>query len=184
MSISIRKILLMAVFIGLAAGVWQEADAQTRRARERIEMLKKMKMLDVLNLDEKTAEQFIIKYNASENKVEKLREQLHSAMKDLRYALHQDQHDAEIKKLTDKLLELNKKTDHAVQEKAENIRKILSVNEFARYVLFEVRFHKELREMLFRHRRENMMERRENMMGPPDDMGPGRDRPGHPDRGR
>jgi Spy/CpxP family protein refolding chaperone len=151
---------MLVIAAGLAGAACRTADAQAPRAKERIEMFKKMKMLDFLDLDEKSSEKFLIKYNAGENKIENLREQFSDALKDLRYALRKEKDEEELEKLSSKIIDLQQKVDQAVINKAKSIKEVLSAEEFSRYLLFEAKFHKELRDAIFHRGRKMMRDRR------------------------
>ncbi len=116
--------------------------------RGRLEQFKKLKLIETLDLDDKTAEKFFVVYNNGSNKVEQSKEELDAALTDLYQALESDADEAQIKVKTDVALVKHEATLKAVSEMMTSVRKVLSADQFARYIIFEARFHKEIRRQI------------------------------------
>ncbi|MCX7880315.1 MAG: hypothetical protein N2517_06615 [Ignavibacteria bacterium] len=147
MSNSNVKALILVVFAFILA--LQEAFAQPAiRARERVSEFKKLKLLDILELDEKTSEKFLAKYNAQEKVVKEKHEKLQENMLDLEYLLRKKASKDEIAKQTQKVLDAQKDFANAMFDLQKEIRGILDDIQFAKFILFENRFRTELQRMI------------------------------------
>ena len=77
-------IVLIAVFFAFSS---TNTFAQRNiKAKERIEQVKKVKLLEVLELDEKAADKFLAKYTAWENKIKDKREANETSFVQIRIA--------------------------------------------------------------------------------------------------
>lgn len=115
---------------------------------KRLQQIKKMKMLDELNLNEETGDKFLLKYNAWENKLEETHEEFSIATKELRLAIDKNADDATLSEKTSKFIELQEKLHKIQQDKMQDMKEILTKEEFARYIIFEVEFHRRIKELM------------------------------------
>ncbi len=144
-----KPVVFLALILCLIAVEVSGLSAQSAsRARERLEQFKKLKLIETLDLDDKTAEKFFVVYNNGSNKVEQTKEELDAALTDLYQALEADAGEAQIKVKTDFALVKHEATLKAVSEMMTSVRKVLSPDQFARYIIFEARFHKEVRRQI------------------------------------
>lgn len=135
-------------------------EAQPRKAMERIDQLKKIKMLDVLDLDEETSSKFLVKYTAAEKNIQEKQKQLEELQMKLHEKLKAKASDDELQKLNDELFRKHEEMHKAILDKFRSIRDILPEEKFSTYLLFEARFHKELRKLLFKFRDDRRDKRR------------------------
>ena len=117
------------------------------RAHERLELIKKMKMLEILDLDEKTGEKFLLKYNTAEDKVKKIGDEVRQISDDLADAIEKKDKSKTIS-LTNTLIEKQKQFFDAQIEKLNSLKNVLSEEQFAKYVLFENQFPQMIRKFL------------------------------------
>lgn len=143
----IRSIIIAFVFVITFSTI--EVVAQPAfKAKERMRQMKKMKLLDILVLTEEEADKFIIKYNAWENKVDAQREEVDKASDELFEAIKNESDDEELQKLSAKLLATQEKFFALQMEKFKAMKEILSSENYAKYLVFEDRFIKELGRMM------------------------------------
>jgi hypothetical protein len=136
------------------------------KAKERIKQMKKMKLLDILQLSEEEADKFIVKYSAWENKVEAQREEIDKISDELFELLKKESSTDEIQKQSAKLLSAQEKFFSVQMEKLKSMKDILSPLNYAKLLVFEDRFIKELGK--------RMMERKGDGTGGPGGRGRGR----------
>jgi len=128
-----------------------EMDAQPKgKPKERIKQIKKMKLLEVLKLSEEEADKFLVRYTSWENKIEDQKEILDKTSDDLFEALKDDASIDEIMKLSQKLLTENEKFTNMQIDKLKAMKEILDDKNYAKYLVFEDRFFKELSEMMMK----------------------------------
>ncbi len=142
-----KKMLLFVVLIGFA--ISSNAISQPAEfARERMETLKLVKILEILDLKEDEADKFIGKYKSLEKAVKDKSDKLEILNDELRLALKKDANDKEIKELTDKFLVVQNEFFMANMEKLKSMQSFLNQQNYAKFLIFEMNFHKKLRNML------------------------------------
>ena len=122
------------------------------KAKDRISTMKKIKLLEVLNLDEEKASRFIAKFSAWEKKIEAQHDMVEEAGEDLSKALNKDNNESEIVKLTDVYLKEKGKMLNLTNEMNDDFKTFLGPVNFAKYLIFEERFRQEIGRALFEHR--------------------------------
>ncbi|MBI5324762.1 MAG: hypothetical protein HZB41_05735 [Ignavibacteriae bacterium] len=139
---SIIYLLVLTLSLGLVAA--QPAN----KAKERIAMMKKMKLLEILNLDEQNSEKFLIKYTIYEKKVDEQRMAVDAVADELGEAIKKDASKDEIANLTDKLINSQSKLNEVYLEKLRAFKTVLEPKEYAKFLVFESKFMKELQKIL------------------------------------
>jgi len=111
---------------------------------QKIENMKKMKLLEFLDLNEDQADKFLVKYTIGskavmENmkKADELSDKLKDAMKD-------NSGSKEAISLADELVKTQKAIDNAKGQLMDNMKSILPPEKFTKYVYFESNFQKEV----------------------------------------
>ncbi len=159
-----NSIIVLFLMIAFTSSYAFAQPVNSEKATQRIMAMKKVKLLEILNLSEDKADKFLVKYNASENKVMSLSEQIDNATNELRQVLDaKTAKVSEIKQKTDAILKLQDELYSAMTEKVKGMQSILSEEEFAKYILFERKFSDELR----RHIMERPNRCRQNDNAPP-----------------
>lgn len=142
------KYQLNKIIISLLAIVFLfSIDAKSQpnpRAYEQLKQFKKIKMLEILDLDEGTAEKFLVKYTANEKKVEEKKKQLDDAVGDLENSIKNVASKDEISKKTDKVLQLTQEFQKLIDESLQAMKSILNEVQYAKYIIFEHRFRGEV----------------------------------------
>ncbi|MGA2298984.1 MAG: hypothetical protein ABSG15_15675 [FCB group bacterium] len=149
MWILIRKNLILAACLLFAVTSISFAQP-ANKAKERISMMKKMKLLEILNLDEAQADKFITQYTSWEKKMEEQRNAVDKASQDLGKSIKGDASNDEISKKSDVLIETQTKLQGIYFDKLKAMKSILNTKEYGKYLVFEDRFMKELQRILFK----------------------------------
>ena len=126
------------------------------KAIERINSLKKVKLLEVLELKEDEADKFLVKYNGYEKDIQDKMKALEDKTIDLHQALNSKSKDLE--KITNDYIALKSDLDNTVNKKLSDLKNYLTPEQYAKYLLFERNFHEELRKSVMRQ----MNQRRKN----------------------
>jgi len=113
-------------------------------------MMKKMKLIEILNLDEQSSEKFLVKYSTYEKKVEEQRMAVDAVADELGAAIKKDASKDDIANLTDKLINTQSKLSDAYLEKLKAFKSVLEPKEYAKFLVFESKFMKELQGILLR----------------------------------
>ena len=112
---------------------------KVHRSKERMDMIKKLKLLEILELDETTADKFLVKYSFYEKKKEEHYQAMQKAKEELELAL-QDKSKEVIVEKTNKLVALTEEKHKLFLEKLKDMKSILSETEYAKYLLFDHSF--------------------------------------------
>jgi Spy/CpxP family protein refolding chaperone len=111
---------------------------------QKIENMKKMKLLEYLDLNEDQADKFLVKYSAGSKvimdnmkKADDLSDKLKDAMKD-------NSGSKEAVALADELMKAQKSIDDAKAQLMDNMKALLPAEKFTKFVYFEANFQKEV----------------------------------------
>lgn len=141
-------LIIAFVFIGINAG---EVFAQPGpKAIKRIQQVKKMKLLDELEIDDKQADKFIIKYTAWDDKIIAMKDQIDIARKELDLSIQKKEDKNELMKKANKFLETMTEMNKLIQEKNYDMRSVLTEEQYAKFLIFEDRFMHDLQKTMFR----------------------------------
>ncbi len=144
------KVLLTIAFFAIMLNVaYSGPNMPPPKAMEKIETMKKMKLLEILDLKEDDANKFLVKFDALEKQVNEKHKALEETIKNLGQAVH-DSNSKDVEKLTDEFLQKKKDLDNAIDNKFSSIRQLLPSDKFAKYIIFERRFQEELRKAVMK----------------------------------
>jgi len=145
------SVLLALLMIALTPSVsfaQRDRGPNPEKLRERISDLRKVKLLDVLDLQGEQVEKFFAVYNSFENKIESAKEAVDRSSRDLQKAIGNDASDAELQRLTKDLRDKIKGIEQLIEDRFDESRKVLTTQQYAQYVVFEARFREELQQMI------------------------------------
>lgn len=120
------------------------------RAKERITEFKKLKLLEVLDLDEQTSNKFLSKYNSTEKLIGEKREKLHDAILDLEYLLRKKAKNEDIQKQSQIVMDEQRNLMNTMFEQQKELKSVLNEEQFAKYLIFENRFRGEIQKFLIK----------------------------------
>lgn len=132
-----------------------------RMAQERIMQMKKMKLLEILDLNEEQSDKFLVKYTIWEKKLKAQNNKIDKMSDDLFELLQNNGSKSKIMKLSDEIIKQRNVFSKMQIEKLKDFKSLLSKKNFAKLLVFENRFLKELGRMMmrFRGRKGRMRER-------------------------
>jgi hypothetical protein len=144
----LKKTSIVLLLLVISYGFAQSQPAN--KAKERISMMKKMKLMEILNLNEDEAEKFLAKYTVYEKKVDEQRMAVDKAADELSKALKKDASKDDIAKMTDNLMDNQVKLNEVYIDKLKAFKSVLDTKEYAKFLVFESKFMKELQGILLR----------------------------------
>lgn len=145
---NLKTVLLIGIVFSLAFG-YVFAQKPPMKALERIQSIKKVKLLEVLELSEAESDKFLVKYNEYEKNVLDKYRKLEESSQELHKAIINEDY-KNIDKLNENYMNANKELNQAIQDKYENVKKLLPKEKFAKYLIFERQFQNELRKQIFK----------------------------------
>lgn len=131
---------------------------QIEKVRMRIETLRMWRLTEALNLDEKTSAQvfpLISKYNKKRAEME---QSLRNGMMELKESL-KEKREGNLKNIIDKLEEDHKALRRIKEEEWAELKRILTIEQQARYILFQHKFEREIRKIIAEAREKRRSER-------------------------
>jgi len=149
---SITKTLLLA-FAGLAMCIVtvnaQDAELPVQgKAAERVEQYKKIRMMEVLGLDEQTSIKFFARYNKNLEVMKDLRQKQVQALARIQNLRKVKASDNEYGKVVADLRSLEDQVNQAKSKYIDDLKDVLTNKQLAEYLVFELRFQQNLRDLV------------------------------------
>lgn len=159
-----KRIIILSMITVFTLSALSTAQPQGERWRdmmgpERIEKYKKMRLLEVLELQEESAVRFNAKYNLHEDKIRETRKSLDSIQDKLEKILRKSMEQYKQQKFSEKQIkelqylieqiETNRFDINREEERfSKELRELFSPEQLAKYYLFQRNFEQELREAI------------------------------------
>ena len=141
----------------------QLTDAQPKHNRlfgppDKIKELEKVKLLEVLDMDEETTLKFFTRRNEHLKKMEELNKSCDDELSKIEEKIKssENENDPEFIKLVDDYLAEQDKFNAERRVFLNSVKDILTPIQLAKLVVFEQRFREEIREILYRDKRKGM----------------------------
>ncbi len=151
----VRRASLLCAFVLMAICAAQNAPAQLPpKANERIELLNRTRLTDLLYLNEQDAEKFFAKYDQQQKKVEEAREQLRGAVAELERSVQKKSDD--IPRKSETVFEKQTALNSAIIEKIRAMKSMLTDEQYGKLVVFEHNFPLQLQKMLMKRAKKQM----------------------------
>ena len=157
-----KQLLGLVLALLVFAGFQNNAVGQRRRfdpgmggpAPERLDKFRKMRLVEVLKLNEDDAVRFFVKQNLHEETQRGLMKSRNDLLDDIEDVVKDNEEKGEVQKLTDQVLSVDQKIFNERQRYQEEIRKLLSPEQFAKFLLFERNFGRQVKDALEEMRQE------------------------------
>ncbi len=142
-----KRVIIFVIALFLMTNFYTPAQPNPR-AMEQLKQFKKIKLLEILDLDEATAEKFLVKHNANEKKIEEKKKQMDEAVQDLENSLKNAAPKDEITKKTEKVLQITQEFQKLIDESLQSMKPILNEVQYAKYIIFEHKFRGEVQKAI------------------------------------
>ena len=126
----------------------QAQSGDNDRPLRKIEQFKKMKLLEVLDLDEAAANTFLAKYDKWEKQIIQLMQARSEMAMDMKIRLERKAPDSELTSLLDSLVETSKKYEDTKFAMFADMRSVLTPRQAVKFSLFEMQFQRKLHESI------------------------------------
>ncbi|MEK6692139.1 MAG: hypothetical protein AABY44_01780 [Nitrospirota bacterium] len=131
---------------------------QMEKVRKRIETLRMWRLTEALNLDEKTSTQVFPLVGKYDKKRAEIEQSLRGSMKELRKSL-KEKREGNLKSILDKIEENHKALQRIKEEEWAELKNVLTVEQQARFVIFQQEFEREIRKVIAEAREKRRSER-------------------------
>lgn len=116
-----------------------------RKALKKIEQLEKVKLIEMLDLNENTSVRFFARRNEHQQKMRDIFEEREKIINELKNAIDNNSgNDSYYKDQVNKLLELENKMNSERENFYNSLSSILTPNQLAKYAVFEFMFRREI----------------------------------------
>lgn len=125
---------------------------------QRIEQLEKIKLIEILNLDEETAIRFFTRRRDNQMKVKEILDQRDAAINELENEIKNGSqtNDAFYKDQVNKLISLESRITSERENFVKSLSDLLTPLQIAKLIVFESKFRREVRETLMKRGRDLM----------------------------
>jgi Spy/CpxP family protein refolding chaperone len=155
-----KRIAVIMVFCLLATGTVvaapgayaqfpedEPSSAKREQIRKRIETLRMWKLTEELDLDEKTSAKLFPVISKYDKQRAKLQHTIRTDMRELSKAVQSDK-DADYQGMLDRLEKNHKEMQRIEDDEMKELKTILTVKQQAQYLLFHMKFKREIRRMI------------------------------------
>jgi hypothetical protein len=130
-------------------GVAQESEPAVQgKAAERVEQFKKIRMMEMMGMDEQTSIKFFARYNKNAEAMKDLRQQQIKALGQIQALRKAKASENEYGKVINELRSLEDQVSQTKSKYLDDLRDVLTNKQLAEYLVFELRFQQNLRELV------------------------------------
>lgn len=151
-----KILLLLFLILGFTANGLSETQAdsdkpptkeQMEKVRKRVATLKMWKLTKALDLDEKTSAQFFPLVNRYDKKRAEIENAMRDGIRELQESL-KEKREGQLKDILERLEQNHKNLQRINEEEREELKKILTVEQKAKFVIFQHEFNREMKRII------------------------------------
>ncbi len=139
--------LILAIFTFIFTAPLVQAQ-RPHKANERVKMLKRTRLADILYLNGSEADKFFAKYDQLQMQADAMRKELREAVATLERATQKKSDD--LNKKTEEVFEKQTAYNNAIIDKIRALKSLLTDEQYAKLVIFEHNFPLHLQKMLIK----------------------------------
>ncbi|HED05760.1 MAG TPA: hypothetical protein ENI61_03645 [Ignavibacteria bacterium] len=151
-----KKVFVFVLLLSfISASAFAQMHRRMNEVRKKIEDLEKIKLLDVLHLDEPTMLKFFLRRDNYQRQIMQLNKSQEGVLQQMELQLETKNGKKNVRlinKLINKYLSIQEKIADKRAEFIKSVSDILTPNQIAKYLIFEKKFKEELRNLFFRNR--------------------------------
>jgi hypothetical protein len=143
-----KTFVILTLVFSSAMLMAQELPPFRGPAAERVEQYKKMRMMEVLKLDEETSLRFFARYNRHQEELKGLGGKRDSLLQVLESYVNRNTSDAEYDRVFKSMAALGNELGRSREKFLQELKEIFTNKQIAEYLVFERRFYESLREIM------------------------------------
>ncbi len=149
--IFIIPILILLIF--QSAAYSQFDGSRFKKVREKIAQLEKIKLIDVLNMDENTTLKFFARRNQYQNKTDSLMNTENQLIDDMDSSIKSgDKSDGYYREQITKYFRVQDEIIKSRRDFIRSLNDLLSEEQIAKYIVFEKKFREDIRNLILKQR--------------------------------
>jgi hypothetical protein len=125
-----------------------EGDPRGPKGREKVDQLRKMKLIETLGLDEEKSVRFISRFSKHQEQIRALYLERGTMVDNLEEAIKESR-ESEYSKLIEGMFSIERKILDARIDFIKNLDDLLSKEQQAKFLVFERNFNRDLRDIIF-----------------------------------
>ncbi len=157
--------MILVVLIVMSLTLYSQSDDKKKSTRhsKKYEQLEKIKLLEILNLDEESSIKFFVRRNQSREKIHQLINDLNTVYSELETLLETEKESKSkyYDLLIEKALSIDKKIIEEKYYSLKSLSDILTKEQIAKVILFDRNFKKDVRNLLLERGRKKILEKKQ-----------------------
>jgi len=152
-----KIILLLMIIFTISITAQRHPGLGKNRNKNRIDELEKVKLIEILNMDEESTLKFFARRNQFKKNTDKKIEERDNLLENFEQVILENEVDDEsfYRKSVQDILKIEEDLVNGRKEFINSLDDILTEQQIAKLVVFEFKFRKNIRDMLFKHRRKS-----------------------------
>jgi len=131
-------------------------EGQQRQRPERLDKFRKMRLIEVLKLNEEEAVRFFAKQSVHEDKTHELMQKRNDLLDEIEKNIREKSDPTELVKLSDATMNIDKDIFAERQRFQDELRKLLTPEQFGKFIVFERDFGRQVRDAMQEMRQEKL----------------------------
>jgi len=148
-----KKLIFIIIILIIPSLLAQNKRQLHKDQMNKFEQLEKLKLIEVLNLDEEATLRFFARLNEHRNKMEGLKKEADSILDKMNELINDKDKKVELNKNINSYLALGEKVTSVKSGFTNSLRDILSEEQIAKFLIFEMKFREDIKGMLFKMRK-------------------------------
>lgn len=145
-----KTTILFLILLILPATYSQDMMKMHKGRINKLEQLERLKLIDVLNLNEETTLRYFARQKKFRNQMEEYKKTGKKLLKKMRYLIKNGDKKNELKSTTDNYLVLGENIANKKTEFIKSLSDILTEKQIAKLLVFEMKFKEDIRGLLFK----------------------------------
>lgn len=145
-----KTTILFLILLILPATYSQDMMKMHKGRINKLEQLERLKLIDVLNLNEETTLRYFARQKKFRNQMEEYKKEGKKLLKKMRYLIKNGDKKNELKSTTNNYLVLGEKIANKKTEFIKSLSDILTEKQIAKLLVFEMKFKEDIRGLLFK----------------------------------
>ncbi len=145
-----KTTILFLILLILPATYSQDMMKMHKGRINKLEQLERLKLIDVLNLNEETTLRYFARQKKFRNQMEEYKKTGKKLLKKMRYLIKNGDKKNELKSTTNNYLVLGENIANKKTEFIKSLSDILTEKQIAKLLVFEMKFKEDIRGLLFK----------------------------------
>ncbi len=140
--------ILALTFLVTFSSLFSQMERRKENSQGKIEKYRKIRMMEVLEMDEKKSIQFFSRYNKQRENMSELAKQRDKILKKLKTQISNNSQQSELDATLQQYLDMNNKMLSNEEKFLSEIKDVLSPQQVVKYVIFQQDFRDDMRAMM------------------------------------